>query len=212
MTQNKQNNKVEEIGKEFLRTCVNINGLSLGDMVLHNGEVLKDIPEFTEALSEALTSSYEQGVRDERGTKIYLDTEFNGKGGALISIALVSEDGKEFYEALDTPPNLDPWVEENVIPKLNKKHIQTLPVLRESLGYFLSNFDNPVIIADHPADLQYLNWLMSEYVAVREHTVPFTYTTKCVADVKVGVASKLPHNALEDARALMQTLQALKNN
>lgn len=53
--------------------------------------------------------------------KIYLDTEFNGLGGELISLALVSEDGREWYESLPLPPLLDEWVGANVVPLLGDK-------------------------------------------------------------------------------------------
>ena len=51
--------------------------------------------------------------------RYFLDTEFNGFGGALLSLALVPEDGDEFYVTLDCPDPLDPWVERNVIPYLD---------------------------------------------------------------------------------------------
>jgi hypothetical protein len=45
----------------------------------------------------------------------FLGTEFNGFGGALISLALVREDGAEFYAATACA-NPRSWVKENVIP------------------------------------------------------------------------------------------------
>ena len=33
--------------------------------------------------------------------RYYLDTEFNGFGGALLSLALVPDDGEEFYVTLE---------------------------------------------------------------------------------------------------------------
>ena len=52
--------------------------------------------------------------------RYYLDCEYNGFGGDLISLALVPEDGgEEFYAVLawTGPPN--DWVARNVIPYLN---------------------------------------------------------------------------------------------
>lgn len=53
----------------------------------------------------------------------FMDTEFdeNGVTIKLISIALVSQDGREYYaEASDgwRPEDCSPWVQENVLPKL----------------------------------------------------------------------------------------------
>lgn len=54
--------------------------------------------------------------------KYFLDTEFSEKPGTidLISVALVSEDGREFYaEAIEFDKNTaNPWVKENVLPHL----------------------------------------------------------------------------------------------
>lgn len=54
--------------------------------------------------------------------KLFLDCEFNGFGGELISMALVDEQGKYFYEVLPCPQPI-PWVQENVMPKLNQAAI-----------------------------------------------------------------------------------------
>lgn len=37
--------------------------------------------------------------------RIYLDTEFNGHGGELISIALVDENGQDFYGVCEQRPD-----------------------------------------------------------------------------------------------------------
>lgn len=49
---------------------------------------------------------------------LYLDTEFNGHGGELISMALASTGGTHFYVELPLPQNVQPWIAENVVPKL----------------------------------------------------------------------------------------------
>ena len=51
--------------------------------------------------------------------RYYLDTEFNGFNGALLSIALVPEDGDEFYITLACAEPVLPWVEHNVMPFLD---------------------------------------------------------------------------------------------
>jgi hypothetical protein len=52
--------------------------------------------------------------------RYFLDTEFNGFGGELISLALVPEHGdQEFYVVLPLPETLHPWVERHVVPYLS---------------------------------------------------------------------------------------------
>ena len=49
--------------------------------------------------------------------KYYLDTEFDGLGGKLISFALVREDGNSVSYVVQDYAD-DPWVQANVIPIL----------------------------------------------------------------------------------------------
>ena len=60
-------------------------------------------------------------------TVAYLDCEFNGYKGDLISLALVIDDDNYFYEVLGCP-NPVSWVAENVMPILirNPLHHTTL--------------------------------------------------------------------------------------
>ena len=51
--------------------------------------------------------------------RYFLDTEFNGFGGALLSLALVPDDGPEFYVTLGCGETCLPWVEEHVVPFLD---------------------------------------------------------------------------------------------
>lgn len=70
-------------------------------------------------------------------TKIFFDTEFTGlhKDTTLISIGLVSEDGKTFYAELndyDKAQIKDSWLQKNVVPHLlfykEKEVLQKGPV------------------------------------------------------------------------------------
>src|SRR4051812_14489044 len=51
---------------------------------------------------------------------IFMDAEFNGFGGDLISIALVCADGQEWYEVAEVPAEPHPFVVEHVLPVLGK--------------------------------------------------------------------------------------------
>lgn len=57
--------------------------------------------------------------------KLYFDTEFTGlhQNTQLISIGIVSDNGKKFYAELNDylPDILNKWIHENVISKLKFK-------------------------------------------------------------------------------------------
>src|SRR5574343_1488800 len=62
------------------------------------------------------------GPSGQKGTdvRMWIDTEFNEYRGELISLALVSEDGREWYGVrfCDAPGW---WVREHVMPHLNQE-------------------------------------------------------------------------------------------
>ena len=84
---------------------------------------------------------------------LFLDTEFTGLMSEpnLISIALVSEDGREFYaELTDTweMEECDPFVQEQVLPLLEGRKFQmTWDELTERLPAWIIGFGRPVRIA-----------------------------------------------------------------
>lgn len=127
--------------------------------------------------------------------KLFIDGEWNSFGGELISLALVSEDGKEFYEVLGCD-NPDPWVAENVMPKLYIEPI-ALHLFQAKLMDYLSQFDAIHIVADWPEDIQWFCRCLIVGPGMRINTPPLTMEI-----VRVDTVSKDPHNALADARAL----------
>lgn len=130
--------------------------------------------------------------------KLFLDTEFNGFGGSLISIALVSEAGHEWYQVLNCRRPTD-WVRRNVMPVLNQA--PTSPAaLRASLRSFFDQFNNVHIVADWPEDISHL---CRQLVSKKGHQVltpPMTLELLTIGGVMTTSAT--PHNALSDARAL----------
>lgn len=129
---------------------------------------------------------------------LYLDTEFNDYRGDLISLALVSYD-LEWY-GVRYCSNPSPWVAEHVIPVLDKLP-QEDSVLRDSLDKFLKRFESVHIIADWPGDIAHFCAFL-EY-APGERIGPDVITFEVRRDLpNTARLSKIPHNALEDARAL----------
>jgi len=132
--------------------------------------------------------------------KIWIDTEFNGHGGELISMALVAENGKEWYGVRDHDYPIDPWVREHVIPFLGQDP-DADSTLHESLNQYLHGFDSVHIIADWPADIAHFCRFLECKPGCR--IGPLNMTFEINSDLPDTAAfSAIPHNALEDARAL----------
>ncbi|RKG45483.1 hypothetical protein D7V68_15675 [Acinetobacter cumulans] len=131
--------------------------------------------------------------------KLFLDCEFNGFGGELISMALVDENEKYFYEVL---PCMNPtsWVFNNVIPILNKQTID-LKEFKENLFNFLNHYETIHIVADWPEDFSlFLTTLMLQQGVCM--TTPKLTMELWQSDTNLTIDSEIPHNALQDAFAL----------
>ena len=87
---------------------------------------------------------------------LYLDTEFNGFGGKLMSMALVPSNDTfpEFYRELVITEQLHPWVQENVVP-----HMFLVPStynqFQNALADYLWRVGDCIIVADWPDDIRY---------------------------------------------------------
>jgi len=129
---------------------------------------------------------------------LYLDTEFNGFGGELISIGIVSSTtGEEFYVVRNLPQKIDPWVRENVLPYLISTSVDDY-ILRSTLYNFLKRHEGEPIVADWPEDFTHLLNLICE---------PNGFMLSLELDMRLiksgDLKSNIPHNAMSDARALM---------
>jgi hypothetical protein len=130
---------------------------------------------------------------------LYLDTEFNGHGGELISLALVSDKHvNHFYGVLPLPERLSPWVAEHVIPLLGQEP-EPADEFRMRLHHFLEKHAGEDIVADWPDDFALLMRVMSGPDYEQSWMVPCDMRLISSGDVQ----PELPHNALSDARALM---------
>lgn len=130
--------------------------------------------------------------------RYYLDCEFNGFGGELISMALVSDEDGEFYEIIEIDSEYEPWVAENVVPHLDKP-ATFLDEFRVKLFAFLKAAPSPVeIVCDWPADVLYLMHTLMGADHAETVMIPMTITIVDLDEVK----SVIPHHALWDARAI----------
>jgi hypothetical protein len=140
--------------------------------------------------------------------RYFLDTEFNGFGGDLISLALVPEYGdQDFYVSLPLPAKVHSWVQQNVIPYLRSvplgvDHMLSREQAARHIEVYLANDPDPVIVADWPDDLGYFCHLLvtgpGEMITIDGLRLELINA----AGFSAAANSRMPHNALYDARAL----------
>lgn len=133
--------------------------------------------------------------------RLFLDSEFNGFGGALISLALVAQgcEVPDWYECMETADGYDPWVAENVIPVLGKPPISKSE-FRASFLKYIQWFDSPEVIADWHTDIMHFCSLLEGDRF--EESVPFAGKFTIIQTPEGEPKPDNPHNALNDARAL----------
>jgi len=141
--------------------------------------------------------------------RYFLDTEYNGFGGALLSLALVPEDGsEEFYVTLECDDPIDPWVERHVVPFLDMVPdglaSPRLPRIAaaEALAAWLAHDEAPDIVADWPEDLAQFAMLLVTGPGIMLAVPPLSLHFVPLHGFSTASNSKVPHNALHDARAL----------
>lgn len=128
---------------------------------------------------------------------IFVDCEFNGFGGELISMAMVTGDGDMWYGVKSYPKVWDKWVYENVYPVLHADPIGA-DAFRSSALAFLSKYNKPRICVDWYTDLVHFYGLF----AGDSHTESVGYA--CTSEIRLidKYDSAIPHNALADAKAI----------
>lgn len=152
--------------------------------------------------------------------KYYLDCEFDGHNGPLLSVALIRDDGNSLY-VRTTARASDEWVIENVEPLMPYHCAESIGmnVPSAGVGGWLRNFIGddpaPVIIADSPVDIGRFcralstgedgDWQSTGYprMTFEVHNVDCYPTT---------LPNAVQHNAWWDAMALKVKLHPLDVN
>ena len=148
--------------------------------------------------------------------RYFLDTEYNGWGGALLSLALVPEDGEELYLTLDWQGALEPWVERHVVPYLNAvPDSLTSPQTSRAdaartIAHYLAGDPDPLIVADWPEDIAQLNMLLVTGPGVMADVPGLRFQFMPLSGFSTAANSKVPHNALHDARALRDHILSIE--
>lgn len=147
--------------------------------------------------------------------RYFLDTEYNGWGGALISLALVPDDGEELYLVLQLEEPAEAWVERNVIPFLDTvpPALQSMRLSRAdavaALAYYLAGDPEPLIVADWPEDIAQIAMLLVTGPGTMAAVPPLRFELLTMVGFSTAGNSRVPHNALHDARALRDHVIAL---
>jgi hypothetical protein len=148
--------------------------------------------------------------------KLFLDCEFTqlNQSTNLISLALVSEDGDEFYvELTDTyqVEDCSEFVIEHVLPQLDlPSHGATLVDAQVALKTFLSRFDGRLEVC---SDAPEWDWDFVCQLAYVDRGWPSNVTNQATNlirlfrdleadDIGDTIIPELPHQALLDARLL----------
>jgi hypothetical protein len=146
--------------------------------------------------------------------KYYIDCEFDGHGGPLLSIALVEETGRSVHIEADVAA-MDLWVLRNVVPLMDKHEATdcTRVYLNEVGGmirWFIGDDQEPTIIADSPVDIARFcsalstgedgGWASTDYPLMRFEV----HNVDCYPTDLLGAVQ---HNAWWDAMALRHKLE-----
>lgn len=151
--------------------------------------------------------------------RYFLDTEFNGFGGELLSLALVGEDDREEIYLVLRPPagHIHPWVERHVMPFMHHVPLEhSAPPLdrteaAQALGLFLAHDHDAEIVADWPEDIAQMSMLLLTGPGEIVRTPPLTFRFRPLPGFSTAGSSAVPHNALHDARALRQHILSLED-
>jgi hypothetical protein len=154
---------------------------------------------------DALRAYAMRSAEAVREAKLWIDCEWNGYGGELISMALVADNGMEWYANLGCKAP-EPWIAEHVMPGLAGTPTVSREYFQSSLSGFLMGFDAVHIIADWPEDIERFCAALIIGPGMRVPTPPITMEVR--RDIN-SEQSALPHNALADARAMRDMYRAL---
>jgi hypothetical protein len=140
--------------------------------------------------------------------RYFLDTEYNGWGGDLLSLALVPDEGEELYLTLASAQPMLPWVERHVVPYIDMVPAQlACPRLGRldaafALEQYLKHDPAPLVVADWPEDIALLAALTIVGEGRMIDVPKLAFQLIRLDNFSTAENSAVPHNALHDARAL----------
>ena len=145
--------------------------------------------------------------------RYYIDCEFDGHNGPLLSIALVAEDGRSVHIEADAKAT-DPWVLQNVVPLMDQHDATDCTRVApnevgEMIRWFIGDCAAPVIVADSPQDIRYFAQTLT--TGPNGGYAPFcfermTFEVHGVEPYPTDLPGAVQHNAWWDAMALRHKL------
>jgi hypothetical protein len=139
----------------------------------------------------------------------WIDAEWNDFKGDLISMALVCEDGSEWYEVLECK-NPSPWPAKHVMPVTQKRPVSKAS-MQASLSKYLAEYLAVHIIADWPEDIERFCALLitgpGEMLGLNQTRLTFEINRDLHSN-----GSKIPHQALADARSLKASAESRRSD
>ena len=147
-------------------------------------------------------------------TTFYIDCEFDGHSGPLLSMALVREDGWGCHIEVAEVVVEDEWVLANVMPIMGAHRAAISCRVRPNevgrqIRHFIGDCLRPTIIADSPVDIgrfclaistdEHGGWASADYPAM-------TFIVRNVNCYPTTLEGAVQHNAWWDAMALRAAL------
>lgn len=167
----------------------------------------------TEAISDA---AFAAGVEAAAKSTFYIDCEFDGHNGPILSMAMVRGDGFGLHAKVQQDAQ-DPWVIANVLPLMDMHSAEISRTVKpddlgQTLRDFIGSCQRPTIIADSPVDVARFcraistgpngGWASAGYRGMN-------FIVQNVDCYPTSLPGAVQHNAWWDAMALRAAIRAL---
>lgn len=144
----------------------------------------------------------------------YIDTEFNGFGGEILSLGIVSDDLEHVLHLRVPEPRaaLEPWVAENVWPHIDSGPVPPMVIELTQWPLVIQQFFapfTPYIIADWPDDIRYFCELLITGPGQMVNIRAVEFSILRVDAYPTQLENAVQHNALWDAYALRSAVHDL---
>lgn len=171
--------------------------------------------DFEAAFALAIQRAFAEREAELVGERFYIDCEFDGHNGPLLSMAIVRDDDYSIHMRIAQEAK-DPWVRKNVMPLMDQhKATQSGIVYINDVGSviraFIGDCGHPVIVADSPVDIARFchalstgpdgGWASADYPAMR-------FDVHNVDCYPTDLPGAVQHNAWWDAMALRAALKS----
>lgn len=149
--------------------------------------------------------------------RYYIDCEFDGHNGALLSMAIVPECPTDLSVHIRTTEAAsNPWVVENVEPLMDSHDADLIWLVGpdgvgDCIRQALEHCERPVIVCDSPQDARYFSAAITTADDGGYAPFPFEHMTVEVYGVDpypTTLPGAVQHNAWWDAMALREKLAA----